>query len=68
MSGRKQRRNWEGWETERRYIAVVDSELGLATRKSQIQGKQEFSEDPMRMTSQKNTTQELEPIETLSNG
>ena len=39
--GRRWGRSTEGQEIEQRCVAVGDGELGVATRKSQIPGKQE---------------------------
>ena len=39
--GRGWRRSTEGQEIEQRCVAVGDGELGVATRKSQMPGKQE---------------------------
>ena len=39
--GRRWERCTEGQEIEQRYVAMGDGELGLATRKSQMPGKQE---------------------------
>jgi hypothetical protein len=39
--GRRLGRCTEGQEIEQRYVAMGDGELGLATRKSQMPGKQE---------------------------
>jgi hypothetical protein len=39
--GRRQERHTEGQETEQRCIAMEGGELGIATRKFQISGKQE---------------------------
>ena len=42
-------RRWrctEGQEIEQRYVVVGDGELGVATRKSQMLGKQEPSRTP----------------------
>ena len=44
------RRCTEGQEIEQRYIAMRDGKLGVATRKSQMPGKQEPSSTPMGMT------------------
>ena len=39
--GRRWRRCTEGQEIEQRCVAMGDGELGIATRKSQMPGKQE---------------------------
>jgi hypothetical protein len=39
--GRRRGRSTEGQEIEQRCVVVGDEELGIATRKSQIPGKQE---------------------------
>jgi hypothetical protein len=44
--GRRWRRCTEGQEIEQRCIAMGDGELGVATRKSQMLGKQEPPRPP----------------------
>jgi hypothetical protein len=39
--GRRQERCTQGQEIEQRCVAMGDGELGIATRKSQMPGKQE---------------------------
>jgi hypothetical protein len=51
-------------EIEQRCVAMGDGELGVATRKSQMLGKQE---DPMRMRlAEMPNKREGEPAETIS--
>ena len=44
--GRRWRRCTEGQEIEQRCVAMGDGELGVATRKSQMPGKQEPPRTP----------------------
>jgi hypothetical protein len=46
MYGRKWRRCTEGQKIEQRCIAMGDGDLGVAIRKSQMQGKQECPRTP----------------------
>jgi hypothetical protein len=50
-------RSTEGQEIEQRYIAVGGGELGIATRKSQMPGTQEFLLEPNRDDISRNTKQ-----------